>query len=192
LRRRTGEQRIGRCWRRRRRVLPHNHPLYAYSSQPPPCTPTASGRSTRPGQACTGAAHRPRLTDDDVAEPECPTDVDTSTRPASTARLLSEAADSQSAAEIPPPSGSTRPGRLRPARQADPEGRQLGPGPLPSPRCAAGHPAPQDARGRVSPLPLGQWVAVEDAWLPDGAWQACADPMDRSFPRDCTPWSPPP
>jgi hypothetical protein len=51
---------------------------------------------------------------------------------------------------------------------------------------------PQDARGRVSPLPLGQWVAVEDAWLPDGAWQACADPMDRSFPRDCTPWSPPP
>jgi hypothetical protein len=42
------------------------------------------------------AAHRRRLTDYDVAEPMCPTDVDTSTRPASTARLLSEAADGQS------------------------------------------------------------------------------------------------
>jgi phage terminase large subunit-like protein len=46
---------------------------------------------------------------------------------------------------------------------------------------------------------LGQWVTVEDAWLPDGAWQACADPsveigdgtevviaLDGSFSRDCT------
>jgi phage terminase large subunit-like protein len=46
---------------------------------------------------------------------------------------------------------------------------------------------------------LGQWVQVEEAWLPDGAWQACADPtaeipdgaevvvtLDGSFSRDCT------
>jgi phage terminase large subunit-like protein len=46
---------------------------------------------------------------------------------------------------------------------------------------------------------LGQWVAVDDAWLPDGAWAACADPtrsiedgaevvvaLDGSFSRDCT------
>jgi phage terminase large subunit-like protein len=46
---------------------------------------------------------------------------------------------------------------------------------------------------------LGQWVAVDDAWLPDGAWQACADAtrsitdgaevviaLDGSFSRDCT------
>jgi phage terminase large subunit-like protein len=46
---------------------------------------------------------------------------------------------------------------------------------------------------------LGQWVTVEDAWLPDGAWDACADPLlpigdgaevviglDGSFSRDCT------
>jgi phage terminase large subunit-like protein len=46
---------------------------------------------------------------------------------------------------------------------------------------------------------LGQWVTLEDAWLPDGAWQACADPaggipdgaevviaLDGSFSRDCT------
>jgi phage terminase large subunit-like protein len=46
---------------------------------------------------------------------------------------------------------------------------------------------------------LGQWVTVEDAWLPDGAWAACADPLspigdgaevvialDGSFSRDCT------
>jgi phage terminase large subunit-like protein len=46
---------------------------------------------------------------------------------------------------------------------------------------------------------LGQWVTVEDAWLPDGAWQTCADPtreipdgaevviaLDGSFSRDCT------
>jgi phage terminase large subunit-like protein len=23
---------------------------------------------------------------------------------------------------------------------------------------------------------LGQWVAVDDAWLPDGVWNTCADP----------------
>jgi phage terminase large subunit-like protein len=46
---------------------------------------------------------------------------------------------------------------------------------------------------------LGQWVAVDDAWLPDGAWNTCADPtrsiddgaelvvaLDGSFSRDCT------
>ena len=46
---------------------------------------------------------------------------------------------------------------------------------------------------------LGQWVTVEDAWLPDGAWEACADltreipdgaevvvSLDGSFSRDCT------
>jgi phage terminase large subunit-like protein len=46
---------------------------------------------------------------------------------------------------------------------------------------------------------LGQWTAVDDAWLPDGAWAACADPLrsiaddaevvlafDGSFSRDCT------
>jgi phage terminase large subunit-like protein len=46
---------------------------------------------------------------------------------------------------------------------------------------------------------LGQWVTVEDAWLPDGVWDACADPgrsiedgaevviaLDGSFSRDCT------
>jgi phage terminase large subunit-like protein len=46
---------------------------------------------------------------------------------------------------------------------------------------------------------LGQWVAVDDAWLPDGAWSACADAtrsiadgaevvigLDGSFSRDCT------
>jgi phage terminase large subunit-like protein len=46
---------------------------------------------------------------------------------------------------------------------------------------------------------LGQWVAVDDAWLPDGAWAACADAtrsigdgaevviaLDGSFSRDCT------
>jgi phage terminase large subunit-like protein len=46
---------------------------------------------------------------------------------------------------------------------------------------------------------LGQWVTVEDAWLPDGAWSRCADPsteipdgaevviaLDGSFSRDCT------
>jgi phage terminase large subunit-like protein len=46
---------------------------------------------------------------------------------------------------------------------------------------------------------LGQWVQVDDAWLPDGAWDACADPtvdivdgsevvvaLDGSFSRDCT------
>jgi phage terminase large subunit-like protein len=46
---------------------------------------------------------------------------------------------------------------------------------------------------------LGQWVPVEDAWLPDGAWSACADltreipdgaevvaALDGSFSRDCT------
>jgi phage terminase large subunit-like protein len=46
---------------------------------------------------------------------------------------------------------------------------------------------------------LGQWVTVEDAWLPDGAWQACAGgaatppdgaevviALDGSFSRDCT------
>ena len=46
---------------------------------------------------------------------------------------------------------------------------------------------------------LGQWVAQDDSWLPDGAWQACAAPgrsivegaevviaLDGSFSRDCT------
>jgi phage terminase large subunit-like protein len=46
---------------------------------------------------------------------------------------------------------------------------------------------------------LGQWVTVEDAWLPDGAWQGCAAAhvtipdgaevviaLDGSFSRDCT------
>jgi phage terminase large subunit-like protein len=45
---------------------------------------------------------------------------------------------------------------------------------------------------------LGQWVTVEDAWLPDGAWAACSKPLevadgaevvmalDGSFSRDCT------
>jgi phage terminase large subunit-like protein len=46
---------------------------------------------------------------------------------------------------------------------------------------------------------LGQWVTLEDAWLPDGAWHNCADPnreipdgaevviaLDGSFSRDCT------
>jgi phage terminase large subunit-like protein len=46
---------------------------------------------------------------------------------------------------------------------------------------------------------LGQWVSVDDAWLPDGAWSACADVgrsiadgaevvigLDGSFSRDCT------
>jgi phage terminase large subunit-like protein len=46
---------------------------------------------------------------------------------------------------------------------------------------------------------LGQWVTLEDAWLPDGAWAACADQqvvipdgaevviaLDGSFSRDCT------
>jgi phage terminase large subunit-like protein len=46
---------------------------------------------------------------------------------------------------------------------------------------------------------LGQWVTLEDAWLPDGAWAACADSagsipdgaevviaLDGSFSRDCT------
>ena len=46
---------------------------------------------------------------------------------------------------------------------------------------------------------LGQWVAIEDAWLPDGAWAACADAarvvpdgtdvvlaLDGSFSGDCT------
>ena len=67
----------------------------------PTTTPTypQHPRATRlPSSALASAAHRRRLTDDDVAELVCPTDVDTSTRPASTARLLSEAADGQSAA----------------------------------------------------------------------------------------------
>jgi len=46
---------------------------------------------------------------------------------------------------------------------------------------------------------LGQWVGHDDAWLPDGAWARCADPLrvvpdqaevvaafDGSFSRDCT------
>jgi phage terminase large subunit-like protein len=46
---------------------------------------------------------------------------------------------------------------------------------------------------------LGQWTAVDDAWLPDGAWNACVDAhkvvpdgaevvaaFDGSFSRDCT------
>jgi phage terminase large subunit-like protein len=46
---------------------------------------------------------------------------------------------------------------------------------------------------------LGQWVTVEDAWLPDGAWANCVAPgkvipdgaevviaLDGSFSRDCT------
>jgi phage terminase large subunit-like protein len=46
---------------------------------------------------------------------------------------------------------------------------------------------------------LGQWVTVEDAWLPDGAWSNCVAPgkeipdgvevvmaLDGSFSRDCT------
>jgi phage terminase large subunit-like protein len=46
---------------------------------------------------------------------------------------------------------------------------------------------------------LGQWTAVDDAWLPDGAWAACADAarvvpdqaevvgaFDGSFSRDCS------
>ena len=46
---------------------------------------------------------------------------------------------------------------------------------------------------------LGQWVAVDDAWLPDGAWARCADvtrvipdgarvalAFDGSFSRDCS------
>jgi phage terminase large subunit-like protein len=46
---------------------------------------------------------------------------------------------------------------------------------------------------------LGQWVAQDDAWLPEGAWDVCADPtrsiadgaevviaLDGSFSRDCT------
>jgi phage terminase large subunit-like protein len=46
---------------------------------------------------------------------------------------------------------------------------------------------------------LGQWVAADDAWLPDGVWARCADPMrvvpdgaevvaafDGSFSRDCS------
>jgi phage terminase large subunit-like protein len=46
---------------------------------------------------------------------------------------------------------------------------------------------------------LGQWVAQDDAWLPDGAWAACTDAtrsiadgaevviaLDGSFSRDCT------
>jgi len=46
---------------------------------------------------------------------------------------------------------------------------------------------------------LGQWVGHDAAWLPDGAWAACADPgrvvpdqaeivlaFDGSFSRDCT------
>jgi phage terminase large subunit-like protein len=45
---------------------------------------------------------------------------------------------------------------------------------------------------------LGQWVALDDAWLPDGAWAACAAPgaisdggevalgFDGSFSGDCT------
>ena len=45
---------------------------------------------------------------------------------------------------------------------------------------------------------LGQWVTVEDAWLPDGAWAACGRAghipdgaevviaLDGSFSRDCT------
>jgi phage terminase large subunit-like protein len=45
---------------------------------------------------------------------------------------------------------------------------------------------------------LGQWVAVEDAWLPDGAWDSCTQvqeipdgaevvvALDGSFSRDCT------
>jgi phage terminase large subunit-like protein len=45
---------------------------------------------------------------------------------------------------------------------------------------------------------LGQWVTVEDAWLPDGAWNSCTQVqeipdgaevvigLDGSFSRDCT------
>jgi phage terminase large subunit-like protein len=46
---------------------------------------------------------------------------------------------------------------------------------------------------------LGQWTAVDDAWLPDGAWARCADAtrvvpdgtdvvaaFDGSFSRDCS------
>src|SRR5918993_3724854 len=46
---------------------------------------------------------------------------------------------------------------------------------------------------------LGQWVTQDDAWLPDGAWARCADPLrsvpdgadvvaafDGSFSRDCS------
>jgi phage terminase large subunit-like protein len=46
---------------------------------------------------------------------------------------------------------------------------------------------------------LGQWVQLDDAWLPDGAWDACADPgrtipdgadvvcgFDGSFSGDCS------
>jgi phage terminase large subunit-like protein len=46
---------------------------------------------------------------------------------------------------------------------------------------------------------LGQWTSVDDAWLPDGAWARCADPLrsipdgtkvalafDGSFSRDCS------
>jgi phage terminase large subunit-like protein len=46
---------------------------------------------------------------------------------------------------------------------------------------------------------LGQWVAQDDAWLPDGAWARCADAarvvpdgadvvaaFDGSFSRDCS------
>src|SRR5215218_6021289 len=60
-------------------------------------------------------------------------------------------------------------------------GRQPGAGRLPAPRRPPGDPAAQDARERLPPVPAGQWVGVDAAWLPDGAWAACID-ATRSIP----------
>jgi hypothetical protein len=87
--------------RRRRLVLPHDDPAY----------PKHPGAARLPRSALASAAHRRRLTDHDVTEPECPTDVDTSTRPASTARLLAETADGQSADRLVTTSSSLLQGR---------------------------------------------------------------------------------
>jgi hypothetical protein len=35
---------------------------------------------------------------------------------------------------------------------------------------------------------LGQWVARDDAWLPDGAWAACADAARSSLTAPTSPW----
>ena len=64
---------------------------------------------------------------------------------------------------------------------SDPAPQQLPPRPTAPPSYPTG--ATDIARGAPAgaaatahyPSRLGQWVTVEDAWPPDGAWPACAD-----------------
>ena len=78
-------------------------------------------------------------------------------------------------------------------------GRQSRIGRLLARRRPAGDVAAQDAGDAFRRYRLGQWVSQDDAWLPDGAWARCADPLrvvpdgadvvaafDGSFSRDCT------